>query len=97
MNECKFCFFHFTPRIERWRRGRRYPMFKSLRQSTVERLNKDVFVRKERSSVLVYEKTCVLYCDSSIYHVALKWRTDECEDKTILKNKLRSHKNEIMK
>ena len=30
MNECKCCFFLFTPRLERWRRGRWYPMFTSL-------------------------------------------------------------------
>ena len=52
-NECKFRFFLFTPRLERWRRGRWYPMFKCLRRSTVERLSKDVFVLKERSSVRV--------------------------------------------
>ena len=55
MNECKFCFFLSTPRLEQWRHGRWYPMFKSLRRSTVERLSKYVFVHKERSSVRMWE------------------------------------------
>ena len=40
----------------------------------MERLSKDVFVHKERSSVRVLEKTgvCVLDRGSSIYHVAIK-------------------------
>ena len=39
----------------------------------MDRVSKDVFVLKE-SSVRVYEQTgvCVLDCDSSIYHVAIK-------------------------
>ena len=61
MNGCTFCFFLFTPRLERLRCGGWYPMLKSLRRPSVERLSKDVFVPKERSSVterssvLVYE------------------------------------------
>ena len=40
----------------------------------MERLSKDVFVLKERSSVRVLEQTgiLVLDCGSSIYHVAIK-------------------------
>ena len=40
----------------------------------MERLSKDVFVLKERSSVHVYEQTgvCVLDCGNSIYHVTIK-------------------------
>ena len=53
MNGCKFCFFLITARLEGWRHWRWYLMFKSLRRSTVERLSKDVFVFKERSSVRV--------------------------------------------
>ena len=40
----------------------------------MERLSKDVFVLKERSSVRVLEQTGnrVLDCGSSIYHVTIK-------------------------
>ena len=47
MNGCTFCLFLFTPRLERWRRGRWYPMLKSLRRSTVERLMMSSFLKKE--------------------------------------------------